>query len=126
MAIKVISLTSKGRGYTLPLETCLMDNRFPDLKLLRPLKDILSKEIGIFNYYKNIEPIIIPTFTTKAVNPKTSIDHLTEGNFFFKKKNLFIFLMTHTILLISFFFHFNNSFCNWTSKRFSFNCWSYH
>jgi len=78
LAIRVIAFTSKGRGYTLPFETCFSDKRFPDVTFLRPMKEILAKEVGIYNHYRNISSLILPDFCTKSTNPKLSIDFLTE------------------------------------------------
>ena len=83
MAIKIMSLTSKGRGYTLPFETTFQDDRFPGVLLLRPMKDTLSKEVGIFNNLHKISSLALPSFTTLDPNPKASIDHLTEGQLLF-------------------------------------------
>jgi hypothetical protein len=46
--------------------------------VLRPMKDMLSKEIGIYNQFLRLDIIFTPTLTTMKTS-KVSIDKLTEG-----------------------------------------------
>lgn len=80
-AIKMISMTSKGRGYSIPLDIGVEnDTSFPDLAILRPMKDILSKEIGLYNRFCNLEKYVLaPTNWATKAPPKNSIERLTEG-----------------------------------------------
>jgi cytoplasmic tRNA 2-thiolation protein 2 len=79
-AIKMISLTSKGRGYSLALDIGV-ENRvsFKDIGIMRPMKDMLSKEIGFYNHFSNVNQYVITTenFSTKMPG-KSSIGRLTE------------------------------------------------
>ncbi|KAJ3081706.1 Cytoplasmic tRNA 2-thiolation protein 2 [Quaeritorhiza haematococci] len=79
IAIKAISQTSKGRGYSMPLDIGNEAAWFTDVTILRPLKEVLSKEIGIFNHYQSIQihPAATTSVTTK-MPAKASIDRLTE------------------------------------------------
>ncbi|KAJ1554451.1 Cytoplasmic tRNA 2-thiolation protein 2, partial [Nowakowskiella sp. JEL0078] len=77
LAIRIISQTSKGRGFALPVDIATETDFYKEIVILRPLKDVLAKEIGIFNHYEKIRPAIIPNELTKSV-PKSSIDKLTE------------------------------------------------
>ncbi|KAI9141507.1 hypothetical protein BKA69DRAFT_1073807 [Paraphysoderma sedebokerense] len=78
LAIKIISETSKGRGYSLPVDIAGETDWYQDVIVLRPMKDYILKELGIYNTLNNLETIHIPTFTTKTTKSKASIDHITE------------------------------------------------
>ncbi|CAG8624724.1 956_t:CDS:2, partial [Paraglomus occultum] len=77
LAIKTISLTSKGRGFSLPLEIAGEVQWFGDIKVMRPMKDMLSKEIGLYNQFLDLDSVFIPSLTT-MLPPKASIERLTE------------------------------------------------
>ncbi|KAF0460340.1 cytoplasmic tRNA 2-thiolation protein 2 [Gigaspora margarita] len=77
LSIKIISFTSKGRGFSLPLDISGLNPWFGDVTILRPMKDTLSKEIGIYNKFQGFETTIIKSLTT-MMPPKASIDRLTE------------------------------------------------
>ncbi|KAI9098914.1 hypothetical protein DFS34DRAFT_649612 [Phlyctochytrium arcticum] len=77
LAIKVISATSKGRGFGLPMEVASELAWEKDMLIVRPLKDVLAKEVGVYNRYAGLDPVVSPTLTT-AMPGKTSIDRLTE------------------------------------------------
>ena len=49
-----------------------------DTKVMRPMKDMLSKEIGLYNQFLHLDSIFIPSLTT-MLPPKASIERLTEG-----------------------------------------------
>ena len=49
-----------------------------DLVILRPMKDMLLKEIRIYNQFLKLDTIFTPTLTTMK-SSKVSIDRLTEG-----------------------------------------------
>jgi cytoplasmic tRNA 2-thiolation protein 2 len=79
-AIKMISMTSKGRGYSLALDIGV-DNQqsFKDVCIMRPMKDMLSKEIGFYNHFTNIDKLVLSPFNFCTMMPgKSSIDRLTE------------------------------------------------
>ncbi|CAJ0847331.1 10956_t:CDS:2 [Entrophospora sp. SA101] len=68
-----------GRGFTLPLEISAQeDSWFKGLVVSRPMKDMLSKEIGIYNHFLELDIIFTPTLTTMKTSSKASIDKLTE------------------------------------------------
>ncbi|CEP14391.1 hypothetical protein [Parasitella parasitica] len=79
-AIKMIAMTSKGRGYSVPLDVGVDNNQsFKDLSIMRPMKDILSKEIGFYNHFSNITGFETLPYNYSTMMPaKTSIDRLTE------------------------------------------------
>lgn len=79
-AIKMISMTSKGRGYSIPLDVgAENDVSFADVAILRPMKDMLAKEIGLYNRFQGLDGFVTaPTnFGTRAP-VKSSIEKLTE------------------------------------------------
>ena len=49
------------------------------MTVLRPMREMLSKEVSLFLYYSSLDPFVLPTLTTKASSSRASIDHLTEG-----------------------------------------------
>lgn len=79
-AIKMISMTSNGRGYTLPLDVGVEnDISFKDTCVMRPMKDMLSKEIGFYNHFTKINKYIVPAYNFSTMMPaKSSIERLTE------------------------------------------------
>lgn len=79
-AIKMINMTSTGRGYTLPLDVGVEnDTSFKDICVMRPMKDMLSKEIGFYNHFAKIDKYILPAYNFSTKMPaKSSIERLTE------------------------------------------------
>jgi cytoplasmic tRNA 2-thiolation protein 2 len=77
----MISMTSKGRGYSAALDVG-SDNTitYQNMTIIRPMKDMLAKEIAVYNRNHNIDGFVIPTtnWSTKATS-KSSIERLTEG-----------------------------------------------
>ncbi len=45
------------------------------------MKDMLLKEIGIYNQFAGLESVYIPSVTS-MMHPKASIERLTEGKFY--------------------------------------------
>ncbi|SCO69040.1 cytoplasmic tRNA 2-thiolation protein 2, putative [Plasmodium vivax] len=43
-----------GNGINLPICTAYIDNRYKNINFIKPLRDLLNKEIYIYCYYKNI------------------------------------------------------------------------
>ncbi|KAG0181848.1 Cytoplasmic tRNA 2-thiolation protein 2 [Apophysomyces sp. BC1034] len=80
-AIKMISMTAKGRGYSTPMDIGVAnDTCFKDIVIIRPMKDMLSKEIGLYNRFCGLDKYVIaPTDWTTKMPAKSSIDRLTEG-----------------------------------------------
>ncbi|KAI9311596.1 hypothetical protein BX666DRAFT_2021316 [Dichotomocladium elegans] len=79
-AIKMISMTSKGRGYSIPLDVgAENDVSFQGVAIIRPMKDMLAKEIGLYNRFSGLDSYVIPPtdFGTRLPN-KASIEKLTE------------------------------------------------
>ncbi|CAM0139613.1 unnamed protein product [Umbelopsis sp. WA50703] len=79
-AIKMISMTSKGRGFSAALDVGVENSvSYKDVAVIRPMKDMLGKEIAFYNRNHGIAKNVIQTtnFTTKATS-KSSIERLTE------------------------------------------------
>ncbi|KAF9975663.1 Cytoplasmic tRNA 2-thiolation protein 2 [Actinomortierella ambigua] len=83
MAIQILELTALGRGYALPHETALVSTWVSGCKTIRPLKDILQRELELFNTLKGIDTIpgngvdFEPTLQAKGV--AKSIGRLTSA-----------------------------------------------
>ncbi|SBT80520.1 cytoplasmic tRNA 2-thiolation protein 2, putative [Plasmodium malariae] len=83
-----------GNGINLPICTAYIDNRYKDIHFIKPLKDLLNKEIYIYCFYKNITYLHNTTFCENvlyriindmlsaldAMNNTTSIINKTTNN----------------------------------------------
>ncbi|KAI8817586.1 uncharacterized protein EV422DRAFT_541273 [Fimicolochytrium jonesii] len=78
LAVKVVSLTSKGNGFSLPLEMAVASKWHKDITVIKPLRDVLAKEVVLFNKYENLDYAVVRDFTT-GMPAKASIDRLTEA-----------------------------------------------
>lgn len=73
IAIKSITHTAKGRGYSLP-EDISLSQEICGIKFVRPLRDTSLKEVSLYNYWNNVKSFGYP----KKVNEVSStIDSLT-------------------------------------------------
>ncbi|KAJ1818694.1 Cytoplasmic tRNA 2-thiolation protein 2, partial [Coemansia sp. RSA 2598] len=79
IASKIVSLTSRGRGFSLPLEVA-SECAWPQdgLTVVRPMRDFVAKEIAFLNRWAGFASVVVPTFTTGAP-AHASIDRLTEA-----------------------------------------------
>lgn len=80
VTIKLLSSMSRGRGWSLGSGEVQTESTQYGMRVLQPLLNHSSKEIGIFNKFvipQSSQSIINPTFSTFAA-PKSSIDRLTE------------------------------------------------
>jgi hypothetical protein len=80
-AIKMISKISNGRGYSIPFDVGLeVDGCFDKVVILRPMKDMLAKEMGMYNRLHGIDHDVTAPFNWGTyMPPKSSIERLTEG-----------------------------------------------
>lgn len=78
LATKIIALTSRGRGYSLPFEVGAETSWFKDVVIYRPMRDCIMKEVGFFNRWTEQPSVVVPTFSTGLLN-RSSIDRLTES-----------------------------------------------
>ncbi|KAJ9082487.1 Cytoplasmic tRNA 2-thiolation protein 2, variant 2 [Entomophthora muscae] len=77
IAIKTISLTSKGRGFSLPFEVAAESSCYEGLSIIRPMRDNLSKEVALYNHHTQLYHPSIKSILYKT-KPKASIDRITE------------------------------------------------
>ncbi|KAJ2375201.1 Cytoplasmic tRNA 2-thiolation protein 2 [Coemansia sp. RSA 2607] len=77
IATRVVSLTSCGRGFSLPFEIASESTWFDGVTLIRPMRDFIAKEIAFFNRWTGYTSVVVPTFTTGAP-VHASIDRLSE------------------------------------------------
>ncbi|KAI8905671.1 hypothetical protein DFJ77DRAFT_478576 [Powellomyces hirtus] len=78
MAVNVIAQTSRGRGFGMPVEMSEHAGWYKGITIVRPLRDILAKEVAVFNRFEQIHAVLTPDFTT-GMPAKASIDRLTEA-----------------------------------------------
>lgn len=78
LAVRLLTDMAVGRGSHAAMETAFADKRNSDIMVLRPLREFSSKEIAMYNNLYGVEPVFIPTITTKAP-VGASIEHLTES-----------------------------------------------
>lgn len=88
IASKIISEAAKGRGYSIPWETRGKIKHLYDIWLLRPMKDILRKEVYYFLEINGIQ------HTKKFYHKATTIDELVDQYFDDLEKNNPTFLFT--------------------------------
>lgn len=52
----------------------------PGVVVLRPMKDMLAKEVGVYNRWKELENGVVVTKSwATGAGPRSSIERLTEG-----------------------------------------------
>ncbi|KAJ2780087.1 Cytoplasmic tRNA 2-thiolation protein 2 [Coemansia interrupta] len=78
IATRVVSLTSCGRGFSLPFEIASESSWFDGVTMIRPMRDFIAKEVAFFNRWAGYASVVVPTFTTSAP-VHASIDRLSES-----------------------------------------------
>lgn len=78
ISVRLLSDISQGRGGDLPYDTGFSDDRHGDVIFVRPMREFMTKEIGLYNFFHNVETVLIPTLGTMS-HSHTSIDRLTEN-----------------------------------------------
>lgn len=76
MSCRLISDTSKGRGFSLPFTLSYIDNHHGDVLLLHPMRYFLSKEVAFYNFHHKLE--ICPMITGFLRTNTTTISNLSE------------------------------------------------
>lgn len=76
IAINVISMTTRGKGYTIPIETSAITDWYDNLFIMRLLHNIDIKECHYYAHYKQIKYFENQINTTQ----ESTIDSLTESN----------------------------------------------
>ncbi|KAJ2776834.1 Cytoplasmic tRNA 2-thiolation protein 2 [Coemansia javaensis] len=78
IAVRAMSLTSRGRGFSLPLDVGAEMRWFDGVDVYRPMRDFVAKEIAFFNRWTGQPSAAVPTFTTGQPR-SASIDRLSEA-----------------------------------------------
>jgi cytoplasmic tRNA 2-thiolation protein 2 len=76
LAVKIIANTAKGRGISLANDVSFSYLRGDGIQVLKPMREILAKEIGLFNRFKSLESFSNSNLTT-GMDKKASIDRIT-------------------------------------------------
>ena len=84
LAVHTLAETGRGRAAVLPLSIAFAQVHpaaaaAAVVTTLRPMREMLSKEVGLYLHFANQTPVVLPTLTTKSPSARASIDHLTEG-----------------------------------------------
>uniref|UniRef100_A0A1B6JV90 Cytoplasmic tRNA 2-thiolation protein 2 n=1 Tax=Homalodisca liturata TaxID=320908 RepID=A0A1B6JV90_9HEMI len=78
LAVKLMTNVSLGRGAQLPYDVGFSDDRCPEVKVVRPLRDLSKKELVFYNVFHNLKSAHVPSLSTKA-DVHSSIQKLTES-----------------------------------------------
>ncbi|XP_054279048.1 cytoplasmic tRNA 2-thiolation protein 2-B [Macrosteles quadrilineatus] len=78
LAVKLITNVSLGRGAQLPYDVGFSDDRYAEVKVIRPMRDLSKKELVFYNVFHDLIPAHVPSLLTKA-EPHSSIHRLTES-----------------------------------------------
>lgn len=77
ISVRLLSDISQGRGGDLPYDTGFSDDRHGDVIFIRPMREFMTKEIALYNFFNNVKTVLIPTMGTMSQS-HASIDRLTE------------------------------------------------
>ncbi|CAG5136041.1 unnamed protein product [Candidula unifasciata] len=77
LSIKILTDIAQGRGSQLSLNTAFCDQRNGDVLFVRPVRDLTSKELVMYNTLFEVDSVFIPSITTKTAKD-SSIERLTE------------------------------------------------
>ncbi|KAL3268076.1 hypothetical protein HHI36_007205 [Cryptolaemus montrouzieri] len=76
IASQLLSNVALGRGSHIPLDTGFCDTRDEHVTILRPLRVFDIKELALYNYFNNLEPVTIPENVKDA---QKSVQSLIEN-----------------------------------------------
>ncbi|ESP02605.1 hypothetical protein LOTGIDRAFT_237923 [Lottia gigantea] len=77
LAVNILNHVAQGRGAQVAYSTGFCDNRYKDIVILRPIRDLSIKEVAVYNQMNKLDSVFIPTLSTKAPSI-SSIEKLTE------------------------------------------------
>jgi len=77
LCMKLIANISMGRGNTVALDLGVADRRFPGLTIIRPLREVASKEVALFNRLSGIR-VDTPCNITTMKSSGSSLQQKTE------------------------------------------------
>uniref|UniRef100_A0A1B6KH68 Cytoplasmic tRNA 2-thiolation protein 2 n=1 Tax=Graphocephala atropunctata TaxID=36148 RepID=A0A1B6KH68_9HEMI len=78
LAVRLMTNVSLGRGSQLPYDVGFSDERCPEVKVVRPLRDLSKKELTFYNVFHRLKSAHIPSLSTMA-DTHSSIQKLTES-----------------------------------------------
>lgn len=81
LAHRIISSTSKGGGYSLPLDIAPVDRRFSrlDVSFGLPMRDLEAKEVAFYCRHHGLSWSFFPDFATRAHSSRANISFVTEA-----------------------------------------------
>jgi len=77
LCMKLIANISLGRGNTVPLDLGVADRRYPGFTIIRPLREIASKEVALFNRLSEIK-VELPCNIITMKDSGSSLQQKTE------------------------------------------------
>lgn len=77
LSVRLLSNVSQGRGGDLPYDTGFSDDRHGDVIFVRPMREFMTKEIALYNFFNSVQTVVMPTLSTMS-HSHVSIDRLTE------------------------------------------------
>lgn len=77
LSVRLLSDISQGRGGDLPYDTGFSDDRHGDVIFIRPMREFMTKEIALYNFFNSVQTVVIPTLATMGQS-HVGIDRLTE------------------------------------------------
>ncbi|CAL1533260.1 unnamed protein product [Lymnaea stagnalis] len=77
MAVEILADVAQGRGSQVSLNTGFSDTRNGDVMIIRPVRDLNSKDLAMFNKLFNVKSVFIPTKASKT-SLSSTIEKLTE------------------------------------------------
>eukprot|EP00112_Aurelia_sp_Birch-Aquarium-sp1_P006914 Seg1755.4 transcript_id=Seg1755.4/GoldUCD/mRNA.D3Y31 product="Cytoplasmic tRNA 2-thiolation protein 2-B" protein_id=Seg1755.4/GoldUCD/D3Y31 len=78
LSIKLLSNIAQGRGGSLPFDVAVNDSRDDEIRVIRPMRELTSKEVAFYNRLSNIEPIVTEGLDTKVAQ-NASLQRQTEA-----------------------------------------------
>ncbi|KAJ2805816.1 Cytoplasmic tRNA 2-thiolation protein 2 [Coemansia helicoidea] len=78
VAVRAMALTSRGRGFSLPLDVGAEAQWFGRMVVQRPMREFLAKEIAFFNRWTGQQDATVPGFAT-GLPKSVSIGRLAEA-----------------------------------------------
>jgi len=66
LSMKLLSNISQGRGISLPKDVAVGDDRYPDVMVVRPMRELSSKEVVMYNRFEDLPSLILPNLHTMA------------------------------------------------------------
>jgi len=78
LSIKLLLNIAEGRGGSLPYDIGVSDSRDDQVGIIRPMRELTSKEVAFYNRLHDIEPIVNESLDTMVVS-KASLQKQTEA-----------------------------------------------